>query len=131
MAETRYRLVATRPGRNASGVTIVKGSLVKVKAAPTYADEIELCTAATDPILGVVIADIATGTTGAIQTHGTAQVLGAEAVAIGASVMPGLAGGGFSGTAANTDVGIANTLGAAATLFEVELGGPGNSRIRG
>ena len=115
---------------NGTGGTLLQGTFVKLKTAPTYKNEIEAATGNTDAYYGVLTADLATASYGDCQIEGVALVLGGEAVAVGVRVMPGAAGAGFTCTAGNSVVGIAVTLGALATLFEVELA-KGSARMPG
>lgn len=114
---------------NNTGGTLLQGTFVKLKTAPTYKNEIEAAAAATDPVLGVLMADLPTATMGDCQISGRALVLALGAVAVGVRVTPALGGTGDAALATKTCVGIAVTLGAAATLMEVELTGPGGAAM--
>lgn len=114
-----------RSGKNTSGSNIVKGTFVKYKATPTVPQEITPTTAVTDAVLGVAMYDIANGYWGDIQIAGIAEVLGSAAVAVGARVTSTATGTSVTAGSGEQVFGIAVTLGAAATIHEVELSGPG------
>jgi len=121
-----------RACKNTSGAALAEGTLVKIKASPTVHYEIEAATGANDPIYGVVKdASIANGATGSVQIRGIAKVLGSAAIAIGARVAATTAGKGVTASAGNAFCGVALTLGASGTLFEVELLGPGGAEMPG
>lgn len=117
-------------GKNTSGSTIPKGSVVK---AHSVTDEVRLVAAATDAIHGVVMRDIADGEYGPIQRTGRALVLAAGALATPGTLLMSAAGkaGAWSASAGNA----ANVLGTQNTtadgadeLIEVDLAGPGSFR---
>jgi hypothetical protein len=121
-----------RACKNTSGASLPVGTLVKIKASPTVPYEVEAATGANDPIYGVVKdAAIANGSIGDVQIRGIAQVLGSAAIAIGARVAATTAGKGVTASAGNAFCGIALTVGASGTLFEVELYGPGGAEMPG
>jgi pantothenate kinase len=114
---------------NGTGGTLLLGSLVKLKAAPTYKNEIEAATGANDAVLGVLMADIATTKYGDCQITGRALVLAVGVIAVGVRVKPAAAGVVDTAAATNTCVGITVTAGAAGELCEVELTGPGGAAM--
>lgn len=133
MAAGQPRVIDPRmiPIYNGTGGTLSKGYIVNAKAASTIPGEVVLATATTDGYLGVVAEDIADATWGDCQVYGVALVIGKGAVAVGSRVMFGTGGKGDVATATNSILGIALTLGAADTLFEVALSGPGGGEMPG
>ena len=114
---------------NGTGGTLLQGSLVKLKAAPTYKNEIEAAAADADPVLGVLMAALPNLSYGDCQITGRALVLAVGAIAVGVNVMPAAGGTVDTGTAPHTCVGLTVTAGAAGELCEVELAGPGGKAI--
>jgi hypothetical protein len=114
---------------NGTGGTLLQGSLVKLKAAPTYKDQIEAATGASDAVLGVLMADVANLKYGDCQVSGRALILAVGVIAVGVRVKPGAAGAIDTAAATNTCVGITVTAGAAGELCEVELTGPGGAAM--
>jgi pantothenate kinase len=114
---------------NGTGGTLLQGSLVKLKAAATYKNEIEAAAGASDAVLGVLMADVANLKYGDCQVQGRALVLSVGVIAVGARVKPAAAGTVDVAAATNTCVGIAVTIGAAGELMEVELTGPGGAAM--
>jgi hypothetical protein len=110
---------------NGTGGTLLVGTFVKLKAAPTYKNEIEQATASEDPVLGVLMADLPNLSYGDCQIDGRAIVMASAVIAVGVRVMPAAAGQSVTATATNACVGIAVTAGDTSTLHEVELTGPG------
>lgn len=121
-----------RACKNTSGGALVEGTLVQIKASPTVPYEIEACTSATGAIYGVVAnGSIANGAVGDVQIHGIAKVRGSAAIAIGARVTATTGGEAVTASAGNSFCGIALSVGANDTLFEVELLGPGGAEMPG
>ena len=116
---------AIRQVYNGTGGTLSAGTLVSLKAAPTYKNEIEAAATDAAPVLGVLTADLANLSYGDCQISGRALVLAVGVIAVGARVMPAAGGTVDTATAPHSVVGLAVTAGAAAELMEVELVGPG------
>jgi hypothetical protein len=114
---------------NGTGGTLSQGTFVKLKASPTYKNEIEAAATATDAVLGVLMFDVATATYGDCQVYGVAQVLASTTIAVGARVMPTTGAKSLTGTSGNSNVGVAVTAGTTDALHEVELTGPGAGAI--
>lgn len=114
---------------NGTGGTLSQGTFVKLKASPTYKNEIEAATGNTDAVLGVLMADVATAHYGDCQVYGVAQVLAGGTIAVGARVMPTTGAKSLTGTSGNSNVGVAVTAGTASALHEVELTGPAAGAI--
>lgn len=112
---------ACRPVYNGTGGTLSQGTMVKLKASPTYEGEIEAATGNTDAVYGVLLADLATSSWGDAQIDGVAQVLAGGTIAVGARVMPTTGAKSLTCTSGNSVVGIAVTDGAASALHQVEL----------
>lgn len=111
---------------NATGSTIVKGTIVKlVTPAGTYPGQVTPAAAATDPFIGVAMADITNLAWGDVQTAGVAIVLAGGTVATGLNVTSDAAGKGVAASSGNATVGLAMTDGASAAYFEVLLATPG------
>lgn len=113
-------------GLNTTGTTIAKGTIV-VRVGS--ANGIEPANAAADVILGVAGEDIEAGTYGRVVIRGTVPVIFAAAQTIGARVASNANGQAAAAVAGNAIVGIACEAGAAATLAEVELAGPGGAAM--
>jgi hypothetical protein len=120
---------AIRMVYNETGGTLSQGTLVKLKASPTYYREIQAATGNTDAVYGVLMRDLATGSRGDCQIKGIAQVLAGGTIAVGARVMPTTGAKSLTGTSGNSNVGVAVTAGTASALHEVELTGPGAGAI--
>jgi len=121
-----------RACRNTSGGTLVEGTLVQIKASPSVPYEVEACTSATGAVYGVVAnGDIADDAWGDIQIRGIAKVRGSAAIAIGARITATTGGEAVTAVGGNTVSGIALSVGANDTLFEVELLGPGGAEMPG
>jgi hypothetical protein len=116
---------------NGTGGTLSQGTFVKLKAAPTYKNEIEASAGNKDAVLGVLMEDLATATYGECQIKGVAQVLASTTIAVGARVMPTTGGKSLTCTAGNSVIGVAVTAGATDTLHEVELTGVGGAEMPG
>lgn len=121
-----YRPQGLKSCRNAASAALREGQLIIQKASPTYDDEVDAASAATDAIIGVV-ADgaIAVGAMGVYQNSGVALVFAGDAVAVGARVTSDAAGDGVTATAGQGWIGVAKTLGADGSLFEVDLDAKG------
>lgn len=122
---------AVRQVYNGTGGTLSQGTFVKLKASPTYKNEIEASAGNNDPVLGVLMNDLATGVYGECQIRGVAQVLASTTVAVAARVMPTTGGKSLAATAGAACIGVAVTAGATDTLHEVELTGPGGVEMPG
>ncbi len=131
MGAVRSQDPKPRPGRNATGSTIVKGVFVKWKTSPTYQDEIEIAAGNTDAVLGVAAHDIEDGTVGDVYVRGTVPVLAGGTIAVGVRVMPTTGGKSLTATAGNSVGGISRSPGTADALHEVELAGPGGAEMPG
>lgn len=126
MAEVLTRIVpedGVRQVYNGTGGALVEGTLVKLKASPTYKGEIELSDDNKDPTYGVLMEDVSDASRGNCQIAGRALVLAGGTIAVGARVMPTTAGKSLTGTAGNAIAGVAVTAGTASALHEVELSG--------
>jgi hypothetical protein len=117
-----------RSGLNNTGSDIAKGTIL---TWGTTQEEIAPASAATDPFAGVAGEDIADGEWGRVVARGTALVIFAAAQTIGARVTSDANGNAVAAVAGNAVLGIAREAGAAATLAEVELSGPGGLRMPG
>lgn len=118
-----------RSAYNATGSTIVKGTIVKLETTtPTYPFQVEPAAAATDKMVGVAMADIANLAWGDVQVAGTAVVLAGGTVGEGLNVTSDGAGAGVLASSGNAIIGRSLTAGVAAAYFEVELtpGGEAN-----
>lgn len=113
-----------RSGKNTSGSAIAKGTFVKYKATPTVPQEITPTTAVGDALLGVTMYDVADGDWVDVQIGGIAVVVASAAIAVGARVTTTATGTSVTAASTNQVYGIAVTVGAAATLHEVELSSP-------
>jgi hypothetical protein len=112
---------AVRAVYNGTGGTLSQGTMVKLKASPTYEGEIQAATGTTDAVYGILMADLATGHWGDAQIQGVAQVLAGGTIAVGARVMPTTGAKSLTCTTGNSVVGIAVTAGTASALHQVEL----------
>lgn len=121
---------AVRPVYNGTGGTLSKGTFVKLTASTTK-NEIVAATANKDPVLGVLMADVANGAYGECQIEGVAQVLGGGVIAVGARVMPTAGAVSLTCTAGESVVGVAVTAGSSGALHEVELTGVGGAEMPG
>ncbi len=110
-----------RSAYNATGSTIVKGTIVKLATTPTYAGQITPATAATDPMFGVMMADLPNLQWGDCQVGGVAVVLAGGTVAAGANVTADAAGKGVAAASGNAHIGRAMTDGVLNGFMEVEL----------
>jgi hypothetical protein len=115
---------------NGTGGTLSEGTFVKTKSSGEYL-EIEAAAGNDDPVLGVLMADLATGTRGDCQVKGKALVLASTTIAIGARVMPTTGGKSLTTTVGHAVVGVAQTAGATDTLHEVELTAVGGAEMPG
>jgi hypothetical protein len=116
---------------NGTGGALSQGTFVKLKASPTYKNEIEAATGNNDQVLGVLINDVADTTYGDCQVRGVAQVLAGGTIAVGARVMPTTGAKSLTATAGAATIGVAVTAGASDTLHEVELTAPGGAEMPG
>jgi hypothetical protein len=110
---------------NATGSTILKGSIMKLVAAATTPGQVQLAAAATDPFIGVAMADIPNLQFGDMQTDGVAVVLAGATVAVGANVTSDGSGKGTTAASGNAIIGVAQTDGVNNGYMEVALGLPG------
>lgn len=110
---------------NGTGSTLSQGYLVKTKAASTIPEEVVLAAAATDAIKGPVYRDVLDGQYGECVVGGVGLVIGLGAVAVGSRVTYGAGAKGTVAASGNSFCGVAQTLGAADTLFEVLITSPG------
>lgn len=120
-----------RPVYNGTGGTLSKGTFVKLKAAPTYQNEIEAAAGNDDPVYGVLMEDLATANYGDCQIEGKAQVLAGGTIAVGARVMPTTGGVSLTATVGHAVIGVAVTAGTLAALHEVELTAVGGVEMPG
>jgi hypothetical protein len=114
-----------RSAYNATGSTIVRGTIVKLALTPVYPGQVVPAAAATDPMYGVAMADIPTLQWGDVQKGGVAIVLAGGVVATGGNVTSDGAGKGVAAASGNAILGIALTDGVNNGLMEVELATPG------
>lgn len=124
MAELRtYRPDGSiKSGKNTSGGSLAEGSIIIKKASPTVSDEIDAAGAATDAMIGVVAdAAIADGSWGKYQCGGLAKALAGGTIAVGDRVTSDASGHCIAASAGNAVIGVANTAGTAAALFELDL----------
>jgi hypothetical protein len=113
-------------GYNGSGSTIVKGTIVKLAtSSPTYPGQVVKAAGATDPMIGVLMADLPTAQWGDVQTGGVAIVLVGSTVTQGQNITADANGAGVPAASGNAIAGIAQTDGATADYMEVLLGTPG------
>jgi hypothetical protein len=117
------REIAPQPasGLNSTGVLIPRGTIVLWGAG----DTVTVAAAATAAFAGVTGEDIAPNAWGRIIQRGVARVIFAAAQVVGARVTSDAAGNAVAAAAGNAVLGIAREVGAAATLGEVDLVGPG------
>jgi hypothetical protein len=115
---------------NASGSEIAEGKIVKLAANPTVPLEVDLASAVTDALYGVVVnAAIPNGEPGDAAIRGIVPVLAGGAVAAGDRVTTDANGDGVTATEGDVILGVAGTVGVDGALFEVELTGPGNDSL--
>lgn len=120
-----------RTAQNNSGVTLPKGTVVKLKTTGT--DDVVLPAAITDAAFGVVVSDILDKGVGTVQIRGRALALvGTGGITAGDRLTHDTAGYGRVFTAApaagvnNALIGMATRTDATAgDLTEIELAGPG------
>lgn len=110
---------------NATGSTILRGTIVKLVAAASVPQQVQPAAAATDPFFGVAMADVPNLTFGDIQTDGVAIVLAGGVVAVGANVTSDGSGKGVAASSGNAIVGLAITDGVNNGYMEVKLATPG------
>ncbi len=111
---------------NGSGSTIVKGTIVKfATSSPTFPGQIIKAAAATDPMVGVLMADLPTAQWGDMQVAGVAVVLVGSTVTQGQNITSDSAGAGVPASSGNAEIGVAQTDGTTAGYMEVLLGSPG------
>ena len=113
----------SRSAYNGSGATILKGTLVNIKAAAAY-EEIEQVDAIADIVFGVAAEDIEAATYGLIYIRGRCQVLASAALTLGGIVTATTAGRVVNAATGGRIVGVALEVGAAAELVEIEMIGP-------
>lgn len=108
-------------GLNSTGSEIPKGTIVARGAGET------ITVAATDTavLLGVTGEDIPNGSYGRVVIRGVVPVIFTAAQTVGARVTAGANGKAVAATTGDSVLGIAREVGAADTLAEVELSGPG------
>ena len=116
---------------NTSGGAIVKGTILKLKASPTYEREVDVEATNTGAIYGVAMHDADDDAAVDVQIRGQALVLAGGTIAAGVRVMPTTGGKSLTATAGNSVLGLAVTAGAADELHEVELNGPGGCEMPG
>lgn len=113
-----------RPGFNGTAAVIAAGTVVKQDG--TNYNGIAPVAAVSDAVYGVVLAAIPVGGYGDVAIRGRVPVLAAAALTLGARVGVSAAAKASSTLAAGSSIlGIACEVGAADTLTEVELLGPG------
>lgn len=117
-----------RSGLNNTGSAIPQGTILTWGSTQ---EEIAPASTATGPFAGVAGEDIADGEWGRVVVKGTALVLFSGALTIGARVTSNASGQAAAAAAGNAVLGIAREAGAAATLAEVELSGPGGLEMPG
>lgn len=120
-----------RPGRNTSGADIAKGVFVQLVAAGTEdPNQVQLPTGAGGKVYGVTMNGIKNGSIGDIQIEGRAKLLaGAGGLAVGQDVATTTAGAGVAAATGNIVAAQCVVSAAAGVVAEVELAGPGASRI--
>jgi hypothetical protein len=111
-----------RSGFNNTGSTIVKGTIL---VATTTPQGITPATTATGPYIGVAGEDIPTGAWGRVVERGVALVLFNAALTVGARITANGTGKAVAAAAGNAVFAIAQEAGAANTLAEAVLVGPG------
>lgn len=119
-----------RAVKNESGGALVEGLIVKITSEGDP-NVVNIATAGTDTLFGVLEQDVADDGIGDCQVRGKAIVTSGAAVTIGAQITADAAGKGIVTVAAGDSVlGVAVTSTSGADLdFEVELIGPGGGNI--
>lgn len=105
---------------NQTGGTIAKGTIVKYHTTGDVG-RIVKAAAATDPLLGVAMADIPDGAYGDVQVGGIGICLGGGVVAQGAQVTSDANGKGAAAAGGNSMLGLALTPATLDNFFEVDL----------
>jgi hypothetical protein len=119
--QSREFAPVVQSGLNSTGAKIVKGTIVCRGAG----DTITVAGTDTAVFLGVAGEDIADGSFGRIVTKGVALVKFNAAQTVGVRLTAMAGGLAVAATTGDSVIGIAREVGAAATLAEVELTGPG------
>jgi hypothetical protein len=114
---------------NGTGGALLQGSFVKLSGATK--NQIVAAPDNDDPVLGVLMQDVADGTYGECQIEGVAKTLAGGTIAVGARVMPTTAAVGLTCTLGHAVIGVAVTAGSSGALFEMELTGPGGVEMPG
>lgn len=110
---------------NATGSTILKGSIVKPVTPTSIPGQMQLATAATDSFFGVAMQDILNLQYGDCQYAGVAIVLAGATVAAGVNITSDGQGRGVLAASGNAVAGISMTDGVLNGYMEVMLATPG------
>lgn len=110
---------------NATGSTILKGTIVKHVTPTAIPQQVTPATAATDSFFGVAMADILNLQYGDCQYGGVAIVLAGATIAAGVNITSGGTGKAALAASGNAIVGISLTDGVLDGYMEVMLATPG------